>query len=130
MALRSVENRYANPIMLPRPSNPTNLPIRSPLSFSRLNRKNARAAALRADDPAHQRPFSLRRALANHIAAANKTVRFGKFGVAIVMNRHHFFVRFHAVADAFVKFQADAVIDLVFFPLPASPEHGQRGTEV
>ena len=46
------------------------------------------------------------------------------------MNRDHFFVLFHAVADAFVKFQSDAVIDLVFFPFPAAPEHGQRCAKV
>src|SRR5437870_11094751 len=115
--------------MLPRPSNPTNLPIRSPSSFSCFNRCKP-GATLCADDAAHQWPFFLRCALANHIAAANKILRFGKFGVAIVMNRDHFFVLFHAVADAFVKFQSDAVIDLVSFPFPAAPEHGQRCAKV
>src|SRR5437016_10959540 len=75
--------------MLPRPSNPTNLPIRSPSSFSCFNRCKP-GATLCADDAAHQWPFFLRCALANHIAAANKILRFGKFGVAIVMNRDHF----------------------------------------
>src|SRR5947207_4118494 len=58
------------------PSTPVHLPMNHPPAID-----------LGADDPAHQWPLFLRRIFANEIAAGNERLRFGKFGVAIVMNR-------------------------------------------
>src|SRR6266849_4598279 len=67
---------------------------------------------------------------ANLITLRNESLRFAKFGVAIVMNRGQRFSFFHAIADAFVKFEADAVIDLVFLFLAATAERGQRDSKL
>src|SRR6266849_2215430 len=67
---------------------------------------------------------------ANLITLRNESLRFAKFGVAIVMNRGQRFSLFHAIADAFVKFEADAVIDLVFLFLAATAERGQRDSKL
>src|SRR6266446_4910460 len=79
-----------------------------------------------ANQAAHQRPLFSRSFFANVITLRNEPLRFAKFGVAIVMNRGQRFSLFHAIADAFVKLEADAVIDLVFLFLAATAEHGQR----
>src|SRR6266481_4867791 len=78
-----------------------------------------------ANQAAHQRPLFSRSFFANVITLRNASLRFGKFGVAIVMNRGQRFSLFHAVADAFVEFEADAVIDPVFFFFAASAKHGE-----
>src|SRR6266436_10218512 len=76
-----------------------------------------------ANQAAHQRPLFSRSFFANEITLRNASLRFAKFGVAIVMNRGQRFSLFHAIADAFVEFEADAVIDLVFLLFTASAEH-------
>src|SRR5260370_4966117 len=83
-----------------------------------------------ANQAAHQRPLFSRSFFANEITLRNESLRFAKFGVAIVMNRGQRFSLFHAIADAFVKFEADAVIDLVFLFLAATAEHGQRHSKL
>src|SRR5713226_2039947 len=115
IARRLVENSHANPRITAMPSTPVHLPMNHPPAID-----------LGADNPAHQRPFFLRRIFANKIAAGNERLRLGKLGVAIVMNRGQRFSLFHAIADALVEFEADTVIDLVFLFLAASAEHGQR----
>ncbi len=88
------------------------------------------AIDLDADDPAHQGPLFLRRIFANEIAAGNERLRFGKFGVAIVMNRGQRFSLFHTITDPLMEFEAHAVIDLVFFFFTASAEHGERDSKL
>src|SRR6266478_5245600 len=83
-----------------------------------------------ANQAAHQRPLFSRSFFANEITLRNASLRFAKFGVAIVMNRGQRFSLFHAIADAFVEFEADAVIDLVFLFLAATAERGQRDSKL
>src|SRR5882672_12203136 len=45
------------------------------------------------------------------------------------MNRRERFAFFHAVADAFVKFESYAMIDLVFLFFAAAAQHGERNAE-
>src|SRR5947208_9907524 len=86
IARRLVENSHANPRITAMPSTPVHLPMNHPPAID-----------LDADDPAHQGPLVLRRIFANEIAAGNKRLRFGKFGVAIVMNRGQRFSLFHTI---------------------------------
>src|SRR6266478_4740042 len=83
-----------------------------------------------ANQAAHQRPLFSRSFFANVITLRNEPLRFAKFAVAIVMNRGQRFSFFHAIADASVKFEADAVIDLVFLFLAATAERGQRDSKL
>src|SRR6266478_3447718 len=76
-----------------------------------------------ANQVAHQGPLFSRSFFANVITLRNEPLRFAKFGVAIVMNRGQRFSLFHAIADPLVEFEADAVIDPVFFFFAASTEH-------
>src|SRR5260370_15223024 len=46
------------------------------------------------------------------------------------MNRSQRFPFFHAIADPFVEFEADAVIDLVFLLFAAPAEHGKRDAKL
>lgn len=48
------------------------------------------------------------------VTLGDAALGFGKFRVAIVMNRGQRFSFFHAIADALVEFEAHGVIDLVF----------------
>src|SRR5712692_2891553 len=83
-----------------------------------------------ANQAAHQRPLFSRSFFANVITLRNEPLRFGKFGVAIVMNRGQRFSFFHAIADPLVEFEADAVIDLVFLLLAPAAEHGERDAKL
>jgi len=51
-------------------------------------------------------------------------------GVAIEMNGRQGLSLFHAIANALVKFEADAVINQVFLLFAASAEHGKRNAEL
>src|SRR5216684_3056207 len=116
---RLVENSQANPRITAMPSTPVHLPMNHPPAID-----------LCADDPAHQGPFFLRRIFANDIAAGDERFRFIKFGVAIEMTGGQRLSLFHAIANAFVEFEADAVIDLVFLLFTASAQHGERNAEL
>src|SRR5713226_5655088 len=129
MALRSVENRYATPSIVAKPSKPVNRPMRSPLSF-RFASVQLMPMKLSPENAAHQRPLFSRSFFANVITLRDEALCFGKFGVAIVMNRGQWFSLFHAIADPLVEFQADAVIDLVFLFLAASAEHGEHDAKL
>src|SRR6267378_4431144 len=119
IALRLVENSHANPRITAMPSTPVHLPMKHPP-----------AIVLRADDPAHQGPSFPRRIFAHDIAAGNERFSFGEFGVAIEMKGGQGLSLFHAIADALVKFEADAVINLVFLPFAAPAQHGERNAEL
>ena len=67
--------------------------------------------------------------LSDVIAGGNQILRFRQLGVAIVMNCGQRFALFHAAADAFVKFESDAVIDLVFLFFAAAAKHGEGDAE-
>src|SRR6476660_7493745 len=67
--------------------------------------------------------------LSNVITIRNQALRFRQLGVAIVMDRGERFALFHAGADALVKFESHAVIDLVFLFFAAPAKHGERDAE-
>ena len=71
-----------------------------------------------------------RRGFADLVAGGDQDSGLGQLGVAIVMNCDERLAFFHAVADAFVKFEADGVIDRVFLFFAASAEHGEGDAEV
>src|SRR5438445_13822945 len=102
IALRLVENSHAKPRITAMPSTPVHLPMSHPP-----------AIVLRADDPAYQWWFFLRRLFANEIAAGNECFRFRKFYVAIVVNRGQLFADFHAISDSFVDLPSAAMHHLV-----------------
>src|SRR5258708_39439893 len=120
MARRSVEKSQASPRIAAMPSTPVKRPMTTSLQ----------TAISSANHAAHQRPPFARRFLANQITVRDAARRFGKFGVAIVMNCGQRFSFFHAIADPLVEFKADAVIDLVFLLFTASAEHGERDAKL
>src|SRR5258708_26111672 len=120
MARRSVEKSKASPSITAMPSPPVKRPMNTPLQTT----------ASSANHAAHQRPVLARSFLANLITVRDAALRFGKFGVAIVMNRGQRFSLFHAIADPLVEFEPDAVIDLVFLLFTASAEHGERDAKL
>src|SRR5258708_23849357 len=120
MARRSVEKSQASPRIAAMPSTPVKRPMNTSLQ----------TAISSANHAAHQRPPFARRFLANQITVRDAARRFGKFGVAIVMNCGQRFSFFHAIADPLVEFKADAVIDLVFLLFTASAEHGERDAKL
>src|SRR5260370_6490500 len=79
-----------------------------------------------ANHAAHKRPLFARSFLTDVITVRDAALRFGKFGVAIVMNCGQRFSFFHAIADALVEFEADAVVDLVFLLFTAFAEPGEH----
>src|SRR5229473_1929475 len=83
-----------------------------------------------ANQAAHQWPLFFGSFFADVVTLRNELLRFGKFGVAIVMNRGQRFSLFHAVPDPFVELKSDAVIDLVFLFLAASAEHGESDSKL
>src|SRR5258705_2041989 len=120
MARRSVEKSQASPSITAMPSTPVKRPMNTPLQTTDSSANHA----------AHQRPLFARSFLANLITVRDAALRFGKFGVAIVMNRGQRFSLFHAIADPLVEFEPDAVIDLVFLLFTASAEHGERDAKL
>src|SRR5258706_1005968 len=120
MARWSVEKSQASPSITAMPSTPVNRPMNTPLQTTDSSANHA----------AHQRPLFARSFLANLITVRDAALRFGKFGVAIVMNRGQRFSLFHAIADPLVEFEPDAVIDLVFLLFTASAEHGERDAKL
>src|SRR6266704_5410095 len=77
-----------------------------------------------------ERRFFLKPAVTDEIVAGDERLRFGQSGVVIVMNCGQRFGFFHAVADALVEFEPDAMIDLVFLFLAAAAEDGQRDAKL
>src|SRR5258708_6132453 len=120
MARRSVEKSQASPRITAMPSTPVKRPMNTPLQTTYSSANHA----------PHQRPLFARSFLANLITVRDTALRFGKFGVAIVMNRGQRFSLFHAIADPLVEFEPDAVIDLVFLFFTASAEHGERDAKL
>src|SRR5260370_36421217 len=119
IARRFVENSHANPRIMAMPSTPVHLPMSNPPAIDSG-----------ADEPANQGLLFPSRTLADEIAAGNQRFRFCKFGTAIVMNGGQRFADFHAIADALVKFEAHAVIDLVFLLLAATAQQGERDSKL
>src|SRR5260370_37416992 len=72
----------------------------------------------------------LRPAVTDEIVSGDERLRFGQSGVVIVMNCGQRFGFFHAVADALVEFEPDAMIDLVLFFLAAAAKHGQHDAKL
>src|SRR6266567_1282071 len=95
MARRSVEKSQASPSITAMPSTPVKRPMNTPLHTANSS----------ANHPAHQRPLLARSFLTDVITVRDAALRFGKFGVAIVMNRGQRFSLFHAIADALVEFE-------------------------
>src|SRR5882762_1947441 len=120
MARRSVEKSQASPSITAMPSTPVKRPMNTSLHTANSS----------ANHPAHKRPLLARSFLADVITVRDAALRFGKFGVAIVMNRGQRFSLFHAIADALVEFEPNAVIDLVFLLFPASAEHRERDAKL
>src|SRR5258706_7903914 len=81
------------------------------------------------DDAVDERSHCDGRTFSNVIAAGNQALRFRQLGVAIVMNCGERFAFFRAVANALVKFETYAVIDLVFLFFAAAAQHGERNAE-
>src|SRR5437879_4337818 len=117
---RFVENTHARPRITAIPSIPVKRPMNTPLQTTDSS----------ANQTAHQCVLFARSFLANVITVRDAVLCFGKLGVAIVMNRSQRFFFFHAIADAFVEFEPDGVIDMVFFFLAAPAKHGQRNAEL
>src|SRR5712692_6528931 len=120
IARRSVEKSQASPRITVMPSTPVKRPMNTSLHTANSS----------ANHPAHQRPLLARSFLADVITVRDAALRFGKFGVAIVMNRGQRFSLFHAIADALVEFEPNAVIDLVFLLFPASAEQRERDAKL
>src|ERR1700732_1450551 len=110
MALRSVENRYARPSIVSRPSTPVKRPMRGPLSAFCRRRllpnalQRNMAASLSADNAANERKASTRRDFADFLAGSDETLCPAQVSAAIVMNCGERLAFFYAVTDAFVKF--------------------------
>src|SRR6267378_2257930 len=120
MAHRSVEKSQASPRITAMPSTPVKRPMNTPLQTTDSSANHA----------AHQRPLFARSFFADVITVRDASLRFGKFGAAIVMNRGQRFSLFHAIADPLVEFEPNAVIDLVFLFFAASAEHGERDAKL
>src|SRR6267143_1702545 len=120
MARGSVEKSHASPSITAMPSTPVKRPMNTSLHTANSS----------ANHPAHKRPLLARSFLADVITVRDAALRFGKFGVAIVMNRGQRFSLFHAIADALVEFEPNAVIDLVFLLFPASAEQRERDAKL
>src|SRR5260370_27233064 len=120
MAHRSVEKSQASPRITAMPSTPVKRPMNTPLQTTDSSANHA----------AHQRPLFARSFFADVITVRDASLRFGKFGAAIVMNRGQRFSLFHAIADPLVEFEPDAVIDLVFLFFTASAVHRDPGAKL
>src|SRR4029077_19600417 len=83
-----------------------------------------------ANQAAHQWLLFERSLLTDVIALGDAALGFGKFGVAIVVNRGQRFSFFHAIADTLMEFEANGVIDFVFLSFTASAEHGERNAKL
>src|SRR5712691_5871194 len=117
---RLVENSHARPRITAIPSTPVKRPMNTPLPTTDSS----------ANQTTHQSRFFARSFLSNVITVRDAVLCLGKFGVAIVMNRGQRISFFHAIADAFVEFEADGVVDAVFFLLAASAQHGERDAKL
>src|SRR5258708_123656 len=120
IARRFVEKSHAAPRITAIPSTPVKRPMNTPLQ----------TADSSANQAAHQRPLLSWSLFANLITLRDAAPRFGKLGVAIVMNSGQRFSLFHAIADAFVEFETHAAIDLVFLLFAPSTEHGERNSKL
>ena len=122
--------------MVSRPSTPVKRPIRGPLSVSAelVSSKHGQAKplapVLRPDNAANEREAFAWRDFADFVTLSNETLRFGQLCAAIVMNCDERLAFFYAVANAFVKFKADGVVDGVFLFFAAAAESGEGGTEL
>lgn len=83
------------------------------------------ASALLTKNPANERQFFVRRGSADFVAGSDQALRLRQLCAAIVMNCDERLVFFYAVADAFVEFEADGVIDGVFLFFAATAQHSQ-----
>jgi len=104
MARRFVENSQAAPRIAAMPSTPVKRPMNTPLQSTESS----------ANQSAHQWPLLSWSFFADVVTLPNEPLRLRKFGVAIVMNCGSGSPLFHSIADPFVEFKPDAVIDLVF----------------
>src|SRR5208282_2313603 len=103
--------------------------MRGPLSLMPVHFHET-LLALGAQNATNQRPFFAWHRVADFKAVGDEALRFGQLCAAIVMNCDQGFAFFYAVADALVKFEADGVVDGVFFFLAATPKSGQSGAEL
>src|SRR5258708_28605797 len=102
------------------PSTPVKRPMSTPLQTMDSS----------ANQAPHQKPFFQRRFFANDIAAGDELFRFAEFSVLVEMNGGQGLSLFHAIAYAFVEFEADAVINFVFLLFAAASQHGERNAEL
>src|SRR5580658_10131094 len=83
------------------------------------------ALALLPKNTANERQLFSRRGAADFVAGSDQALCFGQLCAAIVMNCGERFAFFYGVADAFVEFEADGVVDGVFLFFAATAQHGQ-----
>src|SRR5271168_1114114 len=122
------------------PSSPTKRPMRCPLSVASgsllpksLLRKPRCITKLHessSQDTANERALFARGGFADRVAGGDQGAGFGQPGVAIVMNCCQRFVFFDGIADTLVEFEADGVVDLVFFFFAAAAEDGEGDSEL
>src|SRR5580704_14574730 len=122
--------------MVSRPSTPVKRPIRGPLSVSTEQLSSVQVTAkspaspLNPDNAANERePFPWRN-FADFVAGGDEALRFGQLCAAIVMNCDERLAFFYAVTDAFVKFEADGVVNGVFLFFAAAAEGGESGAKL
>src|ERR1700676_1855045 len=134
MALRSVEKRYARPSIVSRPSTPLKRPMRGPLSAKQVYSEQVKPQSLTPmlgpDNAPNEREAFPGRDFADFVAGSDETPRLGQLCAAIVMNCDERLAFFYAVADAFVEFEADGVVNGVFLFFAAAAEGCERSTKL
>src|SRR5579859_530060 len=98
-------------------------------SFCRAG-KNKIVDALAAKNAADERAPLARRSFADLIAGGDETPRFRQLCSVIVMNCYERLAFFYTVANAFVKFEADSVVDTVFLFFTTTAKGGKGGPEL
>src|SRR5580698_2952032 len=108
--------------------------MRGPLSAEQIYAEQVAmkppALVLLPKNTANERQFFARRGSADFVAGRDQALRFGQLCAAIVMNCGERLAFFYTVADAFVEFEADGVVDGVFLFFAAAAQHGQGCPEL
>src|SRR5580692_3697907 len=107
--------------------------MRGPLSAEQVYAQRlltTPVSALLPENAPNKRQRFARRGFANFVAGSNQALRLGQLCAVIVMNCGERLAFFYTVADAFVEFEADGVVDGVFLFFAATAQHGQGGAQL
>src|ERR1700730_7844361 len=89
-----------------------------------------KAPSSSAENLPNKRALLARCFCAEIVAAGDEALGFRELGVVIVVDGGERVAFFHGVADALAEFEADAVVDGVFFFCATAAEHGEGDAEL